>query len=636
MADPNDPYRNPQDSQREHDDDVRRRASPQRDPGHSLPWPEGSDSARLGERFEHGASPEQRELGKGFERSKEASEHELGRQFADPNFAGDRRLGNAFADPNSADDGRVGRSFEEANFSGKKRKPPLTERVHKPANRRPLYLVLLGLACLFLLVVLAGWLMRRPDKKATQQDAERQRHAKPVVEVAPVRRSKEGAGLVVPGTAIPLTEAYVYARANGYLKTRLVDIGDHVRKNQLLAVIDAPDLDQQVDQAREQVRQAEQQVQQQKTQLALATVTVERYRVLVTKGVFSRQEGDQREATYQSEQANVAAAQRNVDAYKANLRRTIALQQFEYVRAPFDGVVTTRNVDVGALISAAGSSGGMQSMPAPQGQSSATGGSQQAGQSNNAGSSGNTNSSATSSQSPGQGGPLFGIADVRRLRILVSVPEGYATAIHTGAHAQLAFQEYSGLPFLGDVTRTANSVDPNTRTMLTEVQVDNSERKLVPGMYVVATFPPAAGAATPLLISGDAVVIRHDTTMVATVANDRIRMVPVVIGRDYGTAIEIVNGLREGDMVVTDVTDDVVDGAEVKIHATQSPEDKPQAPPRQNVPIGGDTQYGNQGITDRNLQGQQQQQNGKGGSGQGKGNGNNGNNGKSGQSGSKQ
>ena len=603
MADPNDPYRNPQDSQGEHDDDPRRPASPQRDPGHSLPWPEGSDPARLGERFEHGASPGQRELGAGFERSNEASEHELGREFADSNYASNRRLGNAFADPNSADDGRVGRSFEEANFSGKKRKPPLAERVHKPANRRPLYLVLLGLVCLFLLVVLAGWFMRRPDKKSTQQDAERQRHARPVVEVAPVRRSKEGAGLVVPGTAIPLTEAYVYARANGYLKTRLVDIGDHVRKNQLLAVIDAPDLDQQVD-------QAEQQVQQQKTQLALATVTVERYRVLVTKGVFSRQEGDQREATYQSEQANVAAAQRNVDAYKANLRRTIALQQFEYVRAPFDGVVTTRNVDVGALISSAGSSGGMQSMPAPQGQSS-----------------------ATSSQSPGQGGPLFGIADVRRLRILVSVPEGYATAIHTGAHAQLAFQEYSGLPFLGDVTRTANSVDPNTRTMLTEVQVDNSERKLVPGMYVVATFPPAAGAATPLLISGDAVVIRHDTTMVATVAHDKIRMVPVVIGRDYGSAIEIVNGLREGDMVVTDVTDDVVDGVEVKVHATQSPEDKPQAPPRQNVPIGGDTQYGNQGITDRNLQGQQQQQNGKGGSGQGKGNGNNG---KSDQSGSKQ
>ncbi len=590
-------------------------------PGHSLPWPQDTDPERLGERFEHGASPEQRVLGASFEHSNEASQVELGSEFADPNFAEERGLGNAFADPNSADDRRIGRSFQDANFSGKKHKPPVAERVHKPANRRPLYLVLLGLACLFLLVVLAGWLMRRPNKKATEKEAQENRSAKPVVEVAKVQRSRDAAGLVVPGTAIPLTEAYVYARANGYLKARLVDIGDHVRKNQLLAIIDAPDLDQQVDQAREQLRQAEQQLEQQKSQLALASVTVQRYRVLVTKGVFSRQEGDQQEANYQSNQANVAAAQRNVEAYRANLRRVIALQQFEYVRAPFDGVVTQRNVDIGALISAAGSSGGMQSSPAPQGQSSATGGSQQAGQANNAGSSGNTNTTATSSQSPGQGGPLFGIADVRRLRILVSVPEGYATAIHPGAHAQLAFQEYSGQPFNGDVTRTANSVDPNTRTMLTEVQVDNSAGKLVPGMYAVATFPPAAGATAPLLISGDAVVIRHDTTMVATVANDKIRMVPVVIGRDFGSAIEIVNGLREGDTVVTDVTDDVVDGAPVKMHETQSPEDKPQAPPKQNVPIGGDSQYGNQGITDRNLQGQQQQQNNKGSGGQQKGNG---------------
>lgn len=588
-------------------------------PGHRLPWPGDSDPSQLGERFEHGASPEQRELGAGFARSNEASQVELGREFADPNFADNRKLGNAFADPNSLDDGRLGKSFEEGNFSGKKHKAPLKERVHKPANRRPLYLTLLALACLFVLVVLAGWLMRRPNKKATEKQAEQERGAKPVVEVAKVQRSKDSAGLVVPGTAIPLTEAYVYARANGYLKTRLVDIGDHVHKNQLLAIIDAPDLDQQVDQAREQVRQAQQQLEQQKSQLALATVTVQRYRVLVAKGVFSRQEGDQQEANYQSNQANVAAAQRNVDAFQANLRRVIALQQFEYVRAPFDGVVTQRNVDVGALISAAGSSSGMQSGPAPQGQSSVSGGSQQAGQANNAGSSGSTNTSATSSQSPGQGGPLFGIADVRRLRILVSVPEGYATAIHPGAKAQLAFQEYSGVPFTGDVTRTADSIDPNTRTMLTEVQVDNREGKLVPGMYAVATFPPAQGTVSPLVITGDAVVIRHDTTMVATVANDKIRLVPVVLGRDFGSAVEIVNGLHEGDTVVTDVTDDVVDGAPVKMHATQSPEDKPQAPPKQNVPIGGDTQYGNQGITDRNLQGQQQQQNNKGSGGQQKG-----------------
>ena len=169
------------------------------------------------------------------------------------------------------------------------------------------------------------------------------------------------------------------------------------------------------------------------------------------------------------------------------------------------------------------------------------------------------------------------------------------------------------MPFTGDITRTADSIDANTRTMLTEVQVDNSQGKLVPGMYAVVTFPPAAGTVAPLIITGDAVVVRSDRSMVATVDNGKIRMVPVVLGRDFGSAIEILNGLQEGQLIVTDVTDDVVDGAAVQTHQTKSPEDQPQKAPSQSVPVGGDTQYGNQGITDRNLQGQQQQQNNKGG-----------------------
>ncbi len=265
--DPNDRYRNPNEPNK----------PGQTDPGHSLPWPESSDPSLLGERFQHGGSQDQRDLGGNFERSNEASQVELGRGFSDPNFADNRKLANSFADPNSVDDGRIGRSFEDQNFSGKKHKPPVTERVHKPANRRPLYLVLISLVCLFALVLVAGWLMRRGDKEDTAKLADQEKNAKPVVTVAKVQRSQDAAGLVVPGTAIPLTEAYVYARANGYLKARLVDIGDHVRKNQLLAIIDAPDLDQQVDQARQQVRQAEQQLEQQKSQLALATVTVQRY-----------------------------------------------------------------------------------------------------------------------------------------------------------------------------------------------------------------------------------------------------------------------------------------------------------------------------------------------------------------------
>jgi multidrug efflux pump subunit AcrA (membrane-fusion protein) len=475
-------------------------------------------------------------------------------------------------------------------------------------SRKPLFWFVVIFLLLVLAVLFFGWLERHGDSEDTKKRADAAKNAKPIVEATKLQQPYSKAGLVVPGTTIPLTQAYVYARANGYLKKRYVDIGDKVKANQLLAIIDAPDLDAQVSQARQQVAQAEQQLEQQKSQLALATVTVQRYRVLVQKGVFSRQDGDQQETNYSSAIANVAAAQRNVDAYKANLQHQIALQSYEQVRAPFAGVITERDVDEGALISAAGGTSGAPAA-APQGQVSSTGGSTQAGQSNSGGSSGSSASSATSAQTPGQGGPLFGIAQVQRLRILVSVPEGYAAAIHTGQQAPVSFQEMQGAPVYAEITRTSNSIDANTRTMLVELQIDNSQGKLIPGMYSVVTFPPTPAAQVPLLVSGDSIAIRHDQSAVATVVNGKIHYVPVTIGRDFGTAVEIMTGLKAGDMVVTDVTDDVVEGAPVEVHEAKSPEQKPTAAPAQNTPPGGSTQYGNQGITDQNLQGQQTQQN---------------------------
>jgi multidrug efflux pump subunit AcrA (membrane-fusion protein) len=530
------------------------------------------------------------------------------RQLPWPGETDPENVGDQFADPNATDDRRVGKSFEETNFSGKKHKPPLSERIHAPKNRKPLYWFLVAFAVLVVVVVLAGGLPRLFRNNETKKRAQQEKDAKPIVETATVQSAKDEAGLVVPGTTIPLTQAYVYARANGYLKKRFVDIGDHVKKNQLLAIIDAPDLDAQVAQAKEQVLQAERQLDQQKSQLALATVTVQRYRVLVTKGVFSRQDGDTQEANYSSQVANVQAAQRNVEAYKANLDHQTALQSYEQIRAPFAGVVTERDVDEGALISAAGVSSGAQTSPSPQGQNSSAGGTTQAGQSNNAGSSGTTSSAATSAQSPGQGGPLFGIAQIQRLRILVSVPEGYATAIHVGQKAPIAVQEYQGVPLFAEVTRTADSIDPNTRTMLTELQIDNSAGKLIAGMYAVVTFPPAPGVQAPLVINGDAIAIRHDQSMVATVLDGKVRFVPVTIGRDFGSEIEVLTGLKVGDIIVTDVTDDVVDGAAVQVHQAQSSDQQPQSPPKQNTPLGGSTQYSNQGLTDQNLQGQQSKQ----------------------------
>ncbi len=581
-----------------------------------LPWPEETDPRNLGERFEHTASPADRDLGASFERSSEADQNELGREFTDPNFADNRKLANSFADPNATDDARLGRSFEESESSRKK--PPLKDRVHLPhapqgRSRRVFWLVLVVAAILFVVVLFAGWLPRHEINKHNDEQAAERRNAKPVVEVAKVTRSHSSPGLIVPGTTLPLTEAFVYARANGYLQKRLVDIGDHVHKGQLLAIIDAPDLDAQVAQAVQQLRQAEQQLDQQRAQLALATVTVNRYRVLVAKGVFSRQDGDTQETNYGSQLALVSASQRNVDAFQANLRRVQALQSYEQVRAPFSGVITQRNVDVGALINSSGTSSGDSSAPAPMGQTSAAGGTTQASQSNGGGTGGTTSGAATSAQSPGQAGALFAISQNDRLRILVSVPEGYVSAIHVGSSTQLAFQEFADQPFFGKVTRTANSVDPNTRTELVEIQVDNHGGKLVPGMYVVATFAAPPNQQTPLLITGDAIAVRNDTSTVAKVVNGKIQYVPVVLGRDLGSAVEIMSGLKEGDLIATNITDEVRDNAEIQVHMTQSPLEQPTQAPSQKTPPGGSTQYGNQGITDQNLQGKQGQQTGGGG-----------------------
>jgi multidrug efflux pump subunit AcrA (membrane-fusion protein) len=515
----------------------------------------------------------------------------------------ERRLGESFADPNALDDQKLGNSFVEMNSSAKKKhhlpKPP-----KPPINKRTLVFFVLGVVAVFLVVFLVGYLPRHSRNKEIDRKAADKRNAEPIVQVQQVRRAQNTGGLVVPGTTTPLIEAYVYARSNGYISRRLVDIGDHVRKGQLLAVIDSPDLDQQVDQARQQVSQAESQLAQQKAQLALATVTVQRYRVLVAKGVFSRQDGDQQETNYQAQVANVSAAARNVEAFQANLRRTIALQSYERVTAPFDGVVTARNVDVGALVSASGAANGAGS-GAPEGQQTGSA----AGGTNTAGTTGNAPTAASPSTGGGQGGALFSIANVQRLRILVSVPEGYAPSVFTGQHATVNMQELPGQSFHGDVTRTASAIDQNTRTMLTEVQVDNRDGKLLAGMYAVATFDAIQGPGS-ILVPGDAIAIRKDKSVVALVVDGKVRFQPVEIGRDYGPSVEITGGLKEGDVIVTEITDDVVDGAKVKTKSTGVPGENADAKGsiNQPAPPGGPSQYGNQAITDQNMVGEQAKQ----------------------------
>jgi multidrug efflux pump subunit AcrA (membrane-fusion protein) len=401
----------------------------------------------------------------------------------------------------------------------------------------------------------------------------------------------------------------LYARANGYLRKRFVDIGDHVKQGQLLALIDAPDLDQQVDQARQQLNQAEEQLNQQQATLELNRVTWERWRTLVAKGVFSRQDGDQRQTDFTSQAAVVASAHRNVDSYKANLARVVALQSYERVTAPFNGIITERNSDIGALVGSSGAASPQPSLSSPP-----TGGSANVAASNNAGSSGMGTQSAQPSTGQAQGGPLFGIEQIDKLRILVSVPEGYSTELKPGMPARVFVQERAGKPIQGTVTRVAGSIDQNTRTMLTEVDVDNRDHTLFPGMYAVVTFVQVRGTA-PLTVPGDAVVVRQDHNAVAIVKDQKVQFVPIEVGRDYGPSVEVLGGLQEGDLVVVSVTDAVQQGVKVRPQQDkQVAEDTGQAAPSSKTPDSGPDQYGDQSLVNVGTSGSQQK--GKSGGGQ--------------------
>ncbi|MBV8706792.1 MAG: efflux RND transporter periplasmic adaptor subunit [Acidobacteriaceae bacterium] len=466
------------------------------------------------------------------------------------------------------------------------------------------YWLLFAVALIFAAaaVYFFGWLPRYQRQQEINREAQQRTDERPRVEVQTVRRAQATSELMVPGTTLAFTEAYIYARASGYVSKRLADIGDHVRQGQLLAVIDAPDLDKQVAQARSNLEQSQSNLTQVEAQLHLAAVTWDRWKVLVARGVFSRQEGDQQEANYRVAEANVRAAQNTIQANRENLDRLLVLQGYERVTAPFSGVVTARNIDVGALINAGGSGLGSSTPSSNPGPTTA------AAQGNNQGASGNLASNVNPSTGGASGGEMFSIANIDRLRVLVSVPEAYTSVIHVGQRAALFFQERPNDKIEGRVTRTSASIDQNTRTLLVEVQVAN-DRRLVPGMYVVVNFINVKGE-PPLIIPGAAIVVRNGKTVVAVVEGQTVHLRPIGIGRDYGDQTEITSGLKEGDAIVTNVTDEIRDGIEVD---PQFPKNNqaPGAGGQSDKNPGNQGQYGQQGLTNSAQKAS--------GSGQGKG-----------------
>ncbi len=390
----------------------------------------------------------------------------------------------------------------------------------------------------------------------------------PVVNVEQVRRAPSVTALMLPGNITPLSEAYIYARASGYVRRRLVDIGDRVREGQILAEIEAPDLDQQVQQARASLAQSEKQLEQARADLGdararmdLAKVTWDRYKVLVEHGAVSRQEGDQQlasfqstSATYASVEARIGSSEQNVNASRANLERLASIQNFEKVRAPFAGVITARNFDIGALISGSGGSMG-------QGVGGGPG-------------------SLTGPSSGAQGGELFRIAQANVVRVLVNVPESSVPGIRLGETAKIVAQAYPGREFTGRITRTANAIDVSSRTMLTEIQVQNPDNVLVPGMYVQVRLQDER-LQPPLLVPGDSVLptpkglriaVLHDPSppdsgkpgRVYPPQAKRIHLQEVQVGRDYGQEVEVQSGLEGWEYYVLNPGDEIVEGALVQ------------------------------------------------------------------------
>jgi RND family efflux transporter MFP subunit len=386
----------------------------------------------------------------------------------------------------------------------------------------------LGAAVLLILGFFAGYIPLAKRQSLIRAESEQQVQALPRVEVIQVGRSTRDSQMQLPGNIQAVTEAPLLARASGYIQRRMVDIGDRVKAGQPLAEIEAPELDDQVrqatatqQQARAALDQALANYEQGKSDMEFARVTAERWKNLGQRGVVSRQENDQYQTQYQSRVASVKALEKaiavqrsNIAAAEANLSRLQEMERYRVVKAPFDGVITLRNVDVGALV----------------------------------------NSGSTL---------LYRIAQTATLRTYVNVPQVNAGGIRAGQSARLRVSNLPGRDFTGTVARTANALDPTSRTLLVEVQVPNPEGLLLPGMYAQVELS-SARSNPPLLIPSDSLIVRADGSSVALLRPDhRVHLQKVEVGRDYGDRLEILSGLREGDTIIPNPGDIAQEGREV-------------------------------------------------------------------------
>jgi RND family efflux transporter MFP subunit len=325
--------------------------------------------------------------------------------------------------------------------------------------------------------------------------------------VHPVEGSKAG-DLAIPGNVEAFTDTPIYSRTNGYLKKWYFDIGARVHKGDLLAEVETPEVDQQLDQSRAELERM-------KANAELARVTSVRWQALVAKHAVSQQEADQTSSNY-------IAAQAAVDASKANVGRLEQLQSYERIVAPFDGIITQRNTDIGDLIDA-----------------------------------------GSGSNNPRQ---LFHLDAIDKLRVYAAVPEVDSDSIHDGGTAMVTQDSDPGGKIAGTIVRNANAIDYSTRTLNVEVDVDNSKGILRPGAFVFVHFHlPAMRNAVS--IPSNALLFRAQGLQVGVVRGNRVQLVPVTIGQDFGSVVEITSGLTTSDEVILDPSDSLASGMEVQPQA---------------------------------------------------------------------
>ena len=386
--------------------------------------------------------------------------------------------------------------------------------------------LLLAFAAVLGILLVAGIVPRLREQAALKAEAKVVKTSLPKVPVVPVRRAPEVTNLVLPGTMRGYQETAIYPRTNGYVKRYLVEIGQPVKAGQLLVEIETPDVDKQLGQTIGTLSQSQAILGQARANLELARVSTERWQKLLQRNAVSKQEADTYRLQFEARQADVVAAEATIKANYENVRRLKYLQSFQKITAPFDGIVTARNVDVGALVT--------------------------------------DGTGADSQGTVFSSRELFRVAQTDIIRIYANVPQTYVASIQVGHRAEVIVRDLPQHTFLGKVVRTAGAVDPASRTLLTEVDVANPDNVLLPGMYVEVKFDMVR-ATPPFLIPTSALIVRADAQYVAVVDKGSvIRFQKVGLGRDYGREIEIVAGLEGNETIVSNPTDDVREGAKIE------------------------------------------------------------------------